>query len=124
MTTKMFLKLYEVKKDICQIITIKDYLSFNEKDALVRNVLKQTFEHRELGGIKSCSALRSKIFIENILSEYTNIEVDETTYDELAKANLLPVILRMIGNEYDMCSKMLGAYIDDIVNEFLWLEDL
>lgn len=124
MTTKMFLKLYEIKKDISQIITIKDYLTFGEKDTLIRNVLKQTFEYRELGGMKSCSALRSKVFTESILSEYTNIEVDETTYDELAKANLLPVILRMIGNEYDMCAKMLSAYIDDIVNEFILLEDL
>lgn len=104
---------------------VESYLPFSQKDALVRDVLKSTFHYRdENGGLKSFSAIRSKVFTEQILSAYTNIEVDDQTYDSLAEAGILLPILRLIGDEYEMCSKMLGAYLDDIINGFVILEDL
>lgn len=129
MTTKMLLKLYEIKDkvvngDLSHMVSVKRYLPFAEKDELVKSVIKQTFERREEGGLKSFSAVRSKVFTEAILSAYTNIEVDNTTYDALAEVGLLLPILRLIGDEYEMCSKMLGAYLDDIINGFVILEDL
>lgn len=129
MTTRMLLKLYEIKNktingELAHIINVKSYLPFSEKDELVKSVIKQTFKRRESGGLKSFSSVRSKVFTERILSAYTNIEADDTTYDALAGVGLLLPILRLIGDEYEMCSKMLGAYLDDIINGFVELEDL
>lgn len=129
MTVKMLLKLYEVRGKnpavLNEWVKVEAYLPFSQKDALVRDVLKSTFEYRdENGGLKSFSAVRSKVFTEQMLSAYTNIEVDDQTYDSLAEVGILLPILRLIGDEYEMCSKMLGAYLDDIINGFVILEDL
>lgn len=129
MTVKMLLKLYEVRGKnpavLNEWVKIENYLPFTEKDALVKDVLRSTFEYRdENGGLKSYSAVRSKVFTEKILASYTNIEVDSQTYDSLAEAGILLPILRLIGDEYEMCSKMLGAYLEDIINGFVTLEDL
>lgn len=101
MTVKMLLKLYEVRGKnpavLNEWVKIENYLPFAEKDSLVKDVLRSTFEYRdENGGLKSYSAVRSKVFTEKILASYTNIEVDSQTYDSLAEAGILLPILRLI----------------------------
>lgn len=134
MNTQMLLKLVQIKIKtnphmdmfaiLKNILKLRNYVSFSEKDELVKYVIKESFEIREDGSLKSFPTLRSKLFTEKLIRTYTDIEIDGNTYDVLAENELLTIVLSLFGNEYDICSKMLISYIDDIEKGFIKLEDL
>lgn len=133
MKLQMLMKLLQVKSktnlaDISSVLNdllkVNSYIPFSEKDELIRSVIKESFEERLDGSLKSFSTLRSKRFTEKLLETYTDIEVDDSTYDTLAENGLLTTILALMGNEYELCSRMLASYIEDILNGFVKLEDL
>lgn len=133
MKLQMLMKLLQVKSKtnsadmssvLNDLLKVKSYMSFSEKDKLIRSVIKESFEERLDGSLRSFSTLRSKKFTEKLLEAYTDIEIDDSTYDTLAENGLLTAILSLIGNEYELCSRMLASYIEDILNGFVKLEDL
>jgi hypothetical protein len=102
----------------------KNYLPFADKRELCKMVLDACCTKDESGLVKVDSVSRYILFTISVISKYTNLEfssdldaeydsLDE--YDMLCEANVLNIILAVLGDEYASCNNMLNMMLDDII---------
>ena len=105
-------------------LEVKNYLPFADKRELCKMVLDACCTKDESGLVKVDSVSRYILFTVSVLSHYTNLEfssdldaeydsLDE--YDMLCEANVLNIILAVLGDEYASCNNMLNMMLDDII---------
>jgi hypothetical protein len=105
-------------------LEVKNYLPFADKRELCKMVLDACCTKDESGLVKVDSVSRYILFTISVLSRYTNLEfssdldaeydsLDE--YDMLCEANVLNIILAVLGDEYASCNNMLNMMLDDII---------
>ena len=105
-------------------LEVKNYLPFADKRELCKMVLDACCTKDESGLVKVDSVSRYILFTISVISKYTNLEfssdldaeydsLDE--YDMLCEANVLNIILAVLGDEYASCNNMLNMMLDDII---------
>ena len=57
------------------------------------------------------------LFINTLLSIYTDLDIDENSYDILCSNNMLNYTIGALGSEYDVCLGIMEMYMDDIEHE-------
>lgn len=113
-----------VSKYIKKELEVRDYVPFAEKRELCERVLNACNTMDDSGLVKVDSVTRYLIFTLSIISAYTNLEfssgedtefdsLDE--YDMLCQANLLDLILEVIGEEYTTCNNILNMMMADVI---------
>ena len=105
---------------ICEKIEIKKYLPFEKKRELCYEVLEASCTQNG-AIIEVDSVSRYIIFTIKILTEYTNLEFENTDgedpidqYDMLCENGLLNPILGVIAVEYEKCNDILNMMMADI----------
>lgn len=103
-------------------LEVKNYLPFAEKRELCEMVLGACCTKDENGLMKVDSVQRYILFTISVISRYTNLEFYSDTefdsideYDMLCEANVLNIILAVLGDEYASCNNMLNMMLEDII---------
>lgn len=55
-----------------------------------------------------------RAFIVNLISAYTNIEMDNNGFDVFSENKLIDVLLQLFESEYNICRVLLQMCLDDI----------
>lgn len=99
MRVKELKKELENKKDITDILEIKRYIPFVEKQLLCQTVIDKCMNINDKG-LVACDYFMKKISLDiNILSSYTNLIFDEEIlddYDYLVRSRVLNIIFANI----------------------------
>ena len=100
-------------KIIKDLIHPKKYMSFKRKQEVILDVLKSVVIISDNKIFyNSCNKYIS--FINTILSVYTDLNIDETSYDILCSNNILNYTIGSLGSEYDICLGIMEMYMDDL----------
>jgi hypothetical protein len=100
-------------KIIKDLIHPKKYISFKKKQEIILDVLRNvvSISNNKIF-YNSCNKYIS--FINTILSIYTDLNIDETSYDILCSNNLLNYTIGSLASEYDICLGIMEMYMDDL----------
>ena len=96
-----------------QSLRIRSYLSFNQKQDLVKKVISQTITKAD-GRIIYNSCEKYIAFVNALLSSYTDLDVQPNTYDMLCSNDLLNLVVAAIGSEYELCLGVMEMYMSDL----------
>lgn len=107
-----------------KLIHPKKYLSFNEKQKIIIEILKKVITYSDDGKLIYNSCEKYKSFILTLLSVYTDLRIDEYSYDILCSNDLLNVAIASIGSEYEICLGILDMYMDDLEHKRLDLRKM
>ncbi len=139
-STQSFITQYELKtKDIDisnedgmkkiflvidNIIHPKKYISFNRKQEIVKKFLKDILYKDNNGNLIYNSCEKYYKSITTLLSEYTELKIEDNTFDLLSSHKILPYIIAMLGSEYDIYLGIIDMYMDDIKDRRINIESL
>lgn len=101
---------------IRDIIHPKNYISFQKKQDLILDILNKVVTISEDGELIYNSCKKYVVFITTLLSIYTQLNIDENSYDVLCSNNLLNYTIGALGSEYDICLGIMEMYMDDLEN--------
>lgn len=99
---------------IKKLIHPKKYISFDEKQKIIISVLKKVISYSEEGALLYNSCDKYIKFITTLLSVYTDLRIDEYSYDILCSKGLLNIVIGALGTEYDICLGIMEMYIEDL----------
>lgn len=99
---------------ISNLIHPKKYISIQNKQDLVLDILKRIIQITDDGKLLYNSCEKYVLFITTLLSTYTDLSIDETSYDILCSNNLLNYTIASLGSEYDICLGIMEMYMDDL----------
>lgn len=111
---KSELKDEEKIKIIQDLIHPKKYINFKSKQDLILEILSQVIRISDDDKILYNSCEKYVLFINTLLSVYTDLDIDENSYDILCSNNILNYTIGALGSEYDVCLGIMEMYIDDI----------
>ena len=104
------------------MLNVKEYLSFNEKKALVKHIVEaSTVEENGFTRIDEIN--KYLIFTLEVLKAYTDLEFDEdldiaaTEYDMLVKANKLNIIIGLFESEYNVILNLAQMEVDSTLQK-------
>lgn len=101
-------------KIIKDLIHPKKYLSFKKKQDLILDILNKVVTITDDGRLLYNSCEKYVLFITTLLSVYTDLSIDEKSYDELCSNNILNYTIGSLGSEYDICLGVMEMYMDDL----------
>jgi hypothetical protein len=101
-------------KIIRDLIHPKKYLSFQKKQDLVLDILNKVVDISDDGQLLYNSCEKYVLFITTLLSIYTDLDIDEKSYDVLCSNYILNYTMASLGSEYDICLGIMEMYIDDL----------
>lgn len=108
------LKFEEKVEIIKKLIHPKQYINFKEKQNFIIEMLKKIITYSDTEKLQYCSCEKYVIFIKNMLSIYTDLRIDEYSYDILCSNELLDIIVASLGTEYNICLGIMEMYIEDL----------
>ena len=91
----------EIFDIITDIIKPVDYIKYDNKIKLIDKCFDETKDS------KHPKADLQRAFVINMISAYTNIEMDNDGFDILSENSLLEIVLSTFRNEYETCSRLL-----------------
>ena len=97
-----------------KLIHPKKYISFREKQKFIVNILKKIISYSEDGLLLYNSCDKYVTFINELLSVYTDLRIDEYSYDILCSNELLNIVIGSLGTEYDVCLGIMEMYLEDL----------
>jgi len=100
-------------KIIKDLIHPKKYITFKKKQEIILDVLYKVVKVSD-GNILYNSCDKYVSFINIMLSTYTDLNINETSYDILCSNDILNYTLGSLGSEYDICLGIMEMYIDDL----------
>lgn len=100
------------------------YISFEKKKEFIKSLIKQLVSKADDGEYKYSSADKYYSITTLLLDKYTDLSIDERSYDLLCMSGTLDYIIASFGREYEMCCGLLDMYIQDLELHRLELEDL
>jgi len=109
---------------IKNLIHLKKYISFKKKQDMILDILNKVVHISESGDLLYNSCEKYVLFITTLLSVYTDLDVDENSYDILCSNNLLNYTIGALGSEYDICLGIMEMYMDDLEHKRIKLERL
>lgn len=89
------------------ILKPKKYIPYDKKIDLADITLQQ------INGTKHPTAERYRQFIINIISIYTELEMDSDAFDVFCENGLIDLILSTFENEYETCTSVLNMCLSD-----------
>lgn len=101
-------------KIIRDLIHPQKYLSFKKKQDLILDVLNKVVNISDGGQLLYNSCDKYVLFITTLLSVYTDLDIDEKSYDELCSNYILNYTIGSLGSEYDICLGIMEMYMDDL----------
>lgn len=100
-----------------KVLDVKKYIPISEKKDLVDKIINQCIYYTD--GIYKIDGIEKYLyFTMYIIDAYTNLELSdniESDFDLLSEAELLPVVVSAIGQEYDDMNILLQLKCDDIM---------
>ena len=105
---------------VSRLISVKNYLPFTEKQALVNQILNRC-KVSNYGYIQFDETKKYIVFTIEVIKVYTNLEFDEdfnvaiTEYDALCEANVLNSIIGTFESEYRTVLNMVTMRQDYII---------
>lgn len=108
------LSIEESIEIIKKIVKPKKYISFKEKQKIIIQILKKIITYDDFDNLLYNSCEKYATFIADLLSVYTDLRVDEHSYDILCSNNLLNIVIGSLGSEYDICLGIMEMYMDDL----------
>lgn len=109
---------------IQNLIHPKKYISFKKKQDMILDILNRVVCVNENGDLLYNSCEKYVLFITTLLSVYTDLDIDENSYDILCSNNLLNYTIGALGSEYDICLGIMEMYMDDLGHKRIKLERL
>ena len=106
-TKKGGLSQDELMAIIIDLIKPKQYLAYDKKIEIVMATIKQAKD------MKPLLPLRSRLFIVNLISVYTNLEMTIDDFDVLSQNLLLEPILASFQREYEICSSIMQMCLEE-----------
>lgn len=97
-----------------KLINPKKYISFNEKQKIIISILKKVISYSEEDLLLYNNCDKYLKFVTTILSVYTDLRIDEYSYDILCSKGLLNIVIGSLGSEYDICLGIMEMYIEDL----------
>ena len=97
-----------------KLIHPKKYISFREKQKFIVSILKKIISYSEDGLLLYNSCDKYVTFINELLSVYTDLRIDEYSYDILCSNELLNIVIGSLGTEYDVCLGIMEMYLEDL----------
>lgn len=97
-----------------KLIHPKKYISFREKQKIIVSILKKIISYSEDGLLLYNSCDKYVTFINELLSVYTDLRIDEYSYDILCSNELLNIVIGSLGTEYDVCLGIMEMYLEDL----------
>lgn len=113
---KIELQDEEKIKIIQDLIHPKKYINFKNKQDIILDILSKVV-HISDNKILYNSCDKYVLFINTLLSIYTDLDIDENSYDILCSNNMLNYTIGALGSEYDVCLGIMEMYMDDIEHE-------
>ena len=107
-----------------KLIHPKKYISFKEKQKIIISILKKIIFYSEENYLIYNSCEKYVVFINNIISVYTDLRIDEYSYDILCSNGLLNIVIGSLGTEYDVCLGIMEMYITDLEQKRLDLRKM
>lgn len=107
---------------IQKLIHPKKYISFKNKQTLVSNILSNVVKFSDDGRLLYNSCDKYILFITTLLSKYTDLLIDENSYDILCSNNMLNLTIGALGSEYDICLGIMEMYMSDLEHKRINLE--
>ena len=118
-------ELIEFKfKTIENILHPIKYISFNKKQEIAKKIIKSIAVRDENRKIIYNSCDKYYRSITTLLSEYTDLKIEDDSFDLLLKNDILPYIVSYIGKDYEVALGVIDMYMDDILSERIQLESL
>ena len=96
-----------VMQTVSNLIKPVGYIPFDRKLDLVIKTIEDSKSE------KYVTAIRYRNFIINLISAYTNIEMDEKGFDLLSENQMLDIILSTFQPEYEICSNLMQMCLMD-----------
>lgn len=97
-----------------KLIRPKKYISFREKQKFIVSILKKIISYSDDGLLLYNSCDKYVTFINELLSVYTDLRIDEYSYDILCSNELLNIVIGSLGTEYDVCLGIMEMYLEDL----------
>ena len=93
---------------ITDLIKPVDYIPYDDKIKLVVTTITQSYNS------EYPTAILHRNFIINMISTYTNLEMDNDGFDLLSKTKMIDLILSLFQSEFTICDSILNMCLNDI----------
>lgn len=98
----------DILREISDLIKPVQYIPYDDKlkivDITIKNSLDSQFPTANL----------HRAFIINMISAYTNLEMDNSGFDVLSESKLIDYIISLFQSEFTICSSLLQMCLDDM----------
>lgn len=108
------LSMEESIEIIKKLIHPKSYISFNEKQRIIIEHLKKVIKYSDDDKLIYNSCDKYKSFVLTLISVYTDLVINEYSFDILCSNKLLNLIIASLGSEYEICLGILDMYMEDL----------
>ncbi len=97
-----------IVQTITDLIKPVDYIPYDDKIKLVVTTITQSYNS------EYPTAILHRNFIINMISAYTNLEMDNDGFDLLSKTKMIDLILSLFQSEFTICDSILNMCLNDI----------
>lgn len=96
------------------IIHTKKYISYEKKQNLIKEVINEVVYDSDDDIIHYLSAYKYYYFIMMLIDEYTDLSIDDRSFDLLSMSGVIDYVIASFQREYDICANLLEMYMQDL----------
>ena len=97
----------DIINEISDLIKPVSYIPYDDKLNIINATIDQSLN------LKYPTANLHRSFIINMISAYTNLEMDNNGFDILSESKILDYIISLFQSEFTICSSLLQMCLDD-----------